>query len=86
MKANKASAAPRSHQPFKVGQAVVWKESAGKWGFKLTGGGLADGRKNGGTGRLLFTDGGKTYIVEGNTTLDGKPLLKLRDVYTRLDR
>ena len=35
-------------------RAVVWKESADKWGFKITGGGLADGRKCGGEGHFLF--------------------------------
>ena len=67
-------------------EAVLWKESASKWSFKITAGGLADGRKSGGSGHILFKDGGNTYIVGGNLTLDGKPLLKLHDVYTRLDK
>lgn len=64
--------------------AVIWKVSRGKWGFKVTGGGLADGRKSGGEGHILFEDDGNTQILEGDMTLGGAPLPKLRDVYTRL--
>ena len=67
-------------------EAVVWKVSATKWGVNVIGGGLADGRKHGGEGHLLFKDGGKTLIYEGSMTLGGKKLPKLRDVYTRLDK
>ena len=67
-------------------QAVLWKESATKWPFKITGGGLADGRKQGGEGHFRFEDAGHTLVGEGNLTLGGKALPKLHDVYTRLDK
>lgn len=65
-------------------EAVVWKMDSDKWGFKVIGGGLADGRKHGGEGRLVFKDGSKTLVVEGKMTLGGEKLPKLRDVFTRL--
>jgi hypothetical protein len=67
-------------------EAVVWKESSSKWGFKITGGGLADGRKEEGAGHFLFKDGGQSYVVEGDITLGGQALPKLSDTYTRLDK
>jgi hypothetical protein len=66
--------------------AIAWKEDSARWGFKVTSGGLADGTKMEGTGHLLFTDGGKSYVVEADVTLGGKPLLKLHDTYVRLNQ
>lgn len=66
--------------------AVVWKESPNMWRIRITGGGLADGRKSGGEGRFLFEDGRKAYAVEGDVTLGGESLPELHDVYTRLDK
>jgi hypothetical protein len=64
--------------------AVVWKEDSTKWGVKITGGGLPDGTKEEGAGHFLFKDGGRSYMVEADITLGGKPLLKLHDTYVKL--
>ena len=66
-------------------EVTIWKETSEKWGW-TTLGGLADGKKLTGTGHWVFKDQGKTAILQGDTTLAGKPLPKLKDVYTRLDQ
>ena len=68
-------------------EMVIWKESPTKWAWKVTGGGLPDGKKFGGTGHWIFSDDGKTLNIRGDVTIDGKPApLKLDDVHTRLDK
>jgi hypothetical protein len=65
---------------------VCWKESSTKWNIRITGGGLADGTKLEGAGHILFKDGGKSYVVEADVTLGGKPLPKLHDTYVKLNQ
>lgn len=67
-------------------QTVIWKKSNTEWGWKLTGGGLVDGRKFGGKGLWVFSENGKEHIIKGAVTLDGKELPKLHDVYTRVNQ
>ena len=67
-------------------QTVIWKVSATEWGWKLVGGGLVDGRKFGGHGSWLFSDKGKTHVIQGIVSLNGKELPKLHDVYTRVNQ
>ncbi len=64
--------------------AVFWKETPDKWGFRMTGS-LSDGKKQKGSGHIVFSNGGKTLIwLSDNMTLDGKPTDKLKDVSHRL--
>ena len=69
-----------------TGQVVIWKKSDTEWCWKLTGGGLNDGRKSEGTGTMVFKDGGKTFVLAGKSTLGGKALAPLNDVYTRVGK
>ncbi len=64
--------------------AVVWKESEDKWAFRMTGS-IADGRKQKGSGYIVFSDGGKTQTLSSNNmTLDGEGIGELNDVSHRL--
>ena len=67
--------------------AILWKEGPSKWGWKLTGGGLADGKAFGGTGQYVFSEDGKSYVITGNLTIGGKPTaIPLNDTHIRLDQ
>ncbi len=64
--------------------AVFWKETSDIWGFSMTGS-ISNGKKQEGSGQIVFADGGKTFAwISDNMTLDGKPIDKLRDVNHRL--
>jgi hypothetical protein len=69
-----------------TGQVVIWKKSDTEWCWKLTGGGLNDDRKSEGTGTFLFKDAGRRFVVGGRSTLGGKALAPLNDIYTRVGK
>lgn len=63
---------------------TIWKETSTKWGWSI-GGGQLDGKKLGGTGHWIFSGNGSTAVLQGDVTLDGEPLPKLKDTLTRLN-
>lgn len=62
----------------------LWKTSDTSFGWRITGGGLSDGRAETGTGEVVFSNEGNTCAIKGQVKLDGKDLAKLNDVYKRL--
>ena len=54
------------------------------FGWRLSGGGVPDGRKHGGTGEWVFSEDGKTMTIQGQTTLDDEKNDPLKDGYKRL--
>jgi hypothetical protein len=69
-----------------TGAVVLWKKSDGVYGWRLTGGGLADGRSHAGTGEWVFSGDGKKMTIQGQTLLGDEKLDPLKDVYKRLSR
>jgi hypothetical protein len=65
-------------------EGVVWKKSKNVFAWRITGGGVVDGRAHGGTGETSFTDNGRTMTITGETTLGGKKNDPLKDVYKKL--
>lgn len=65
-------------------QVTVWKETPSRWAWKVAGGQL-DGQQLSGTGHWIFQDNNRTAILQGDVSLGGKPLPKLKDLHTRLD-
>ena len=65
-------------------EAVLWKKSDRVYGWRMTGGGLADGRAHSGTGEWVFSEDGKTMTLQGQTMLDGIKNDPLKDVYKKL--
>lgn len=47
--------------------AVVWKESADKWAFRMTGS-IADGRKQKGSGHCVFSKDGNSYALKSDVS------------------
>jgi hypothetical protein len=67
-------------------ELTVRKESSTKWAWTVADG-QSDGKKLGGAGHWTFSEDGKSYVLTGNVTIDGKPTPKeLRDTYTTLDK
>jgi hypothetical protein len=68
-------------------EAIIWRDAPGKWDWELIEGGLADGKKFGGTGSYVFSDDGKSCVLKGDVTIDGKPTeFPLNDKHIRLDK
>ena len=65
-------------------EAEMWPKSENVYGFRITGGGLADGRENAGSGEWVFSENGKVLTMQGEITLAGEKLDPYKDVYTRL--
>ena len=47
---------------------------------------LNDDRKSEGTGTFSFIDAGRTFALGGKSTLGGKALAPVNDVYTRVGK
>ena len=67
-------------------EGVTWKKSAKVFGWRITGGGVVDGRAHGGTGETRFSEDGRTMTITGDTTLGGVKNDPLKDVYKKLTR
>ena len=65
-------------------QSVIWKKNDNEWGWKLTGGGVVDGRKLGGTGSWMFKND-KSHVIQGSVILGDEKLPQLNDVYSRIN-
>jgi hypothetical protein len=66
-------------------QTVIWKETALKWGWKMTGGGLSDGRAFTGSGYWVFSDGRKTmHITAENLKVGDEGVPQFDDVYSKV--
>ena len=65
-------------------EGVTWKKSAKVFGWRITGGGVVDGRAHGGTGETRFSEDGRTMTITGDTTLGGVKNDPLKDVYKKL--
>jgi hypothetical protein len=65
-------------------QTVVWKETTTKWGWKMTGGGLPDGRASTGAGYWIFTDDSKTMHIKGDLTVGDEAVPPFDDVYHKV--
>jgi hypothetical protein len=65
-------------------EAVLWKKAENVYGWRMTGGGLADGRAHSGTGEWVFSEDGRTMTLQGQTMLAGEKNDPLKDVYKKL--
>ncbi|MCS7471583.1 hypothetical protein NZK35_33460 [Stieleria sp. ICT_E10.1] len=61
-----------------------WKKSDLVFGWRITSGGMADGRVQTGEGETVFSSDRMTHSIKGSSKLDGKDLAPLNDVYKRL--
>lgn len=62
----------------------LWKKTDRIFSWRLSGGGLADGRVQTGSGETVFSEDLDTHTLQGKSKLDGEDLLPLKDVYSRL--
>ena len=65
-------------------EADMWPKSPNTFGWKITGGGQADGKALTGSGEYVFSEDGKKLTMSGTVKLDGKQLDPYKDVYHRL--
>jgi hypothetical protein len=61
-----------------------WKKSDLVFGWRITSGGMADGRVQTGAGETVFSSDRKTHTLKGRSKLGDEELAPLNDFYKRL--